>query len=150
MGDTKAEHKRALLPFLQRAEEVQKVEPKVAYYCRLYAVEEGLKLQNREKVIDELLFSVMDKLEQFKRSNQLNAEDDKLYLEGFALKIFNRADKVDIAGKANMSTCKAFYAASVFMEVCKLMHTWVWNVANWRQLKTQTLILRLVHWQCSR
>ena len=112
-----AEHRRALLPFLQRAEEVQKVEPKVAYYCRLYAVEEGLKLQNRDKSIDELLFTVMDKLEAFKKSNQLDAEEDKLHLEGFAIKIFSRADRVDQAGRADMSTCKAFYAASVFLEV---------------------------------
>ena len=113
-----AEQRRALLPFLQRAEEVQKVEPKVAYYCRLYAVEEGLKLQNRDKAIDELLFSVMEKLEAFKSKNELKAEEDKLHLEGFALKIFDRADRVDRAGRADMSTCKAFYAASVFMEVC--------------------------------
>uniref|UniRef100_A0A7S2Z6P9 Uncharacterized protein n=1 Tax=Chloropicon laureae TaxID=464258 RepID=A0A7S2Z6P9_9CHLO len=119
MGDL-ADHRRALLPFLQRAEEVAKVEPKVAYYCRLYAVEEGLKLKNRSKAIEELLVSVMDKLEQFKKGNPgaLNAEEDKLLLEGFALKIFARADRVDRAGKASMSTCKAFYAASVFMEVC--------------------------------
>ena len=38
---------RALLPFLQRAEEVQRVDPKVAYYCRMRAVEEGLGLQFR-------------------------------------------------------------------------------------------------------
>ena len=118
MGGTLAEHRRALLPFLQRAEEVSKAAPKVAYYCRLYAVEEGLKLQNRDKAIEELLFSVMDKLEQFKAKNALNPEEDKLQLEGFALKIFSRADRVDRAGKADMSTCKAFYAASVFMEVC--------------------------------
>ena len=113
-----AEQRRALLPFLQRAEEVQKVEPRIAYYCRLYAVEEGLKLQNRDKAIDELLFSVMDKLESYKSKNTLVPEEDKLQLEGFALKIFDRADRVDRAGRADMSTCKAFYAASVFMEVC--------------------------------
>ncbi|QDZ20775.1 vacuolar sorting-associated VTA1 like protein [Chloropicon primus] len=113
-----AEQRRALLPFLQRAEEVQKVEPRIAYYCRLYAVEEGLKLQNREKAIDELLFSVMDKLEAYKSKNKLDPEEDKLHLEGFALKIFDRADRVDRAGRADMSTCKTFYAASVFMEVC--------------------------------
>lgn len=97
---------------------MQKVEPRIAYYCRLYAVEEGLKLQNRDKAIDELLFSVMDKLESYKSKNTLVPEEDKLQLEGFALKIFDRADRVDRAGRADMSTCKAFYAASVFMEVC--------------------------------
>ena len=41
MAETTAEQKRALLPFLQRAEEIQKADPRVAYYCRMYAVEEA-------------------------------------------------------------------------------------------------------------
>ena len=49
-------------------------------------MEEGLKLQNRDKVIDELLFSVMDKLESYKSKNTLVPEEDKLQLEGFALR----------------------------------------------------------------
>ena len=113
MAETTAEQKRALLPFLQRAEEIQKADPRVAYYCRMYAVEEGLKLPVRSKEVDTLLASIMDKLERDKaRLGELNAEDDKLYLEGFALKIFARAAKVDNAGAADLNTCKAFYAAS--------------------------------------
>ena len=120
MAETTAEQKRALLPFLQRAEEIQKADPRVAYYCRMYAVEEGLKLPVRSKEVDTLLASIMDKLERDKaRLGELNAEDDKLSLEGFALKIFARAAKVDNAGAADLNTCKAFYAASVFLEILR-------------------------------
>lgn len=40
MGD----QAKPLLPFLQRADEMVKADPKVAYYCRMYAVEAGLIL----------------------------------------------------------------------------------------------------------
>lgn len=44
-------------------------------------------------------------------------EDDKLHCEAFALRIFGNADKVDRAGKATENTSKAYYAASIFLEV---------------------------------
>lgn len=34
------EQKKLILPFMQRAQEVEKADPKVAYYCRMYAVEQ--------------------------------------------------------------------------------------------------------------
>ena len=37
MGD----QAKPLLPFLQRADEMAKADPKVAYYCRMYAIEVG-------------------------------------------------------------------------------------------------------------
>ena len=100
------------------------MEPRIAYYCRLYAVEEGLKLQNRDKAIDELLFSVMDKLESYKSKNTLVPEEDKLQLEGFALKIFDRADRVDRAGRADMSTCKAHTPRACSWRSARSSETW--------------------------
>eukprot|EP00959_Pyramimonas_sp_CCMP1952_P104319 2180245-Pyramimonas_sp.AAC.2 len=35
----------------------------------------------------------------------------------FAVKIFNNADKQDRAGRATADTAKAYYAASIFIEV---------------------------------
>jgi|AntAceMinimDraft_11_1070367.scaffolds.fasta_scaffold30843_2 hypothetical protein len=32
---------KPLLPFLQRADEMAKADPKVAYYCRMHAMEAG-------------------------------------------------------------------------------------------------------------
>ncbi|KAM0998549.1 hypothetical protein ACFX2I_008271 [Malus domestica] len=109
---------KLLLPYLQRADELQKHEPLVAYYCRLYAMERGLKIPQNErtKTTNSLLISLMKQLEKDKKSLQLGPEDN-LYLEGFALNVFGKADKQDRAGRADLTTAKTFYAASIFFEI---------------------------------
>ncbi|KAK3030007.1 hypothetical protein RJ639_038106 [Escallonia herrerae] len=112
---------KLLLPYLQRADELQKHEPLVAYYCRLYAMERGLKIPQSERTntTNALLISLMKQLEKDKKSLKLGP-DDNLHLEGFALNVFAKADKQDRAGRADlydMSTAKTFYAASIFFEI---------------------------------
>ncbi|KAK1418017.1 hypothetical protein QVD17_27153 [Tagetes erecta] len=109
---------KLLLPYLQRADELQKHEPLVAYYCRLYAMERGLKIPQTErtKTTSSLLVSLIKQLEKDKKSLQLGP-DDHLHLEGFASNVFAKADKQDRAGKADLNTAKTFYAASIFFEI---------------------------------
>lgn len=59
----------------------------------------------------------MAKLEADKPRANLNPADDAAYCENFACTIFERADKVDRAGRADKNTAMTFYAASVFIEV---------------------------------
>ncbi|CAN6472003.1 unnamed protein product [Victoria cruziana] len=115
---TESEPAKLLLPYLQRADELQKHEPLVAYYCRLYAMERGLNIPQKErtKTTNALLVSLMNQLEKDKKSITLGP-DDHLHIEGFALNIFNKADKQDRAGRADLNTAKTFYAASIFFEV---------------------------------
>ncbi|OWM81322.1 hypothetical protein CDL15_Pgr007360 [Punica granatum] len=56
---------KILLPYLQRADELQKHEPLVAYYCRLYAMDRGLKIPagERTKTTNALLNSLIKQLE---------------------------------------------------------------------------------------
>jgi vacuolar protein sorting-associated protein VTA1 len=56
-------------------------------------------------------------LEKDKAAIQLDAANDRYACETFALGIFKRADRVDRAGRADANTCKAYYAASIFIEV---------------------------------
>ncbi|CAN4102668.1 unnamed protein product [Withania somnifera] len=109
---------KLLLPYLQRADELQKHEPLVAYYCRLYAMERGLKIPQNErtKTTNSLLVSLINQLEKDKKSLQLGP-DDHLHVEGFALNVFVKADKQDRAGRADLNTAKTFYAASIFFEI---------------------------------
>ncbi|CAI9760398.1 unnamed protein product [Fraxinus pennsylvanica] len=109
---------KLLLPYLQRADELQKHEPLVAYYCRLYAMERGLKIpqSERTKTTNAILVSLMKQLEKDKKSLTLGP-DDYLHLEGFALNVFAKADKQDRAGRADLNTAKTFYAASIFFEI---------------------------------
>ncbi|XP_073047908.1 protein HOMOLOG OF MAMMALIAN LYST-INTERACTING PROTEIN 5 [Primulina eburnea] len=109
---------KLLLPYLQRADELQKHEPLVAYYCRLYAMERGLKIpqSGRTKTTNALLVSLMKQLEKDKKSLDLGP-DDQLHLEGFGLNVFAKADKQDRANRADLNTAKTFYAASIFFEI---------------------------------
>ncbi|KAK4484789.1 hypothetical protein RD792_007383 [Penstemon davidsonii] len=109
---------KLLLPYLQRADELQKHEPLVAYYCRLYAMERGLKIpqSERTKTTNALLVSLMKQLEKDKKSLNLGP-DDNLHVEGFASSVFSKADKQDRAGRADLNTAKTFYAASIFFEI---------------------------------
>ncbi|BAF19390.1 protein HOMOLOG OF MAMMALIAN LYST-INTERACTING PROTEIN 5 [Oryza sativa Japonica Group] len=113
-----AEPAKGLLPYLQRADELQKHEPLVAYYCRLYAMEKGMRIPQKErtKTTNSLLISLMNQLEKDKKSLTLGS-DDHLHVEGFALNVFAKADKQDRAGRADINTAKTFYAASIFFEI---------------------------------
>ncbi|XP_042492719.1 protein HOMOLOG OF MAMMALIAN LYST-INTERACTING PROTEIN 5-like [Macadamia integrifolia] len=109
---------KLLLPYLQRADELQKHELLVAYYCRLYAMERGLRIpqKDRTKTTNAILVSLMNQLEKDKKSLKLGP-DDNLYVEGFASSVFGKADKQDRAGRADLNTAKTFYAASIFYEI---------------------------------
>ncbi|KAJ8754910.1 hypothetical protein K2173_015422 [Erythroxylum novogranatense] len=115
---SETEPAKLLLPYLQRADELQKHEPLVAYYCRLYAMEKGLRIPQNErtKTTNALLVSLMNQLEKDKKSLKLGPEDN-LYLEGFSLNVFEKADKQDRAGRGDLNTAKTFYAASIFFEI---------------------------------
>ncbi|XP_066376428.1 protein HOMOLOG OF MAMMALIAN LYST-INTERACTING PROTEIN 5-like [Miscanthus floridulus] len=115
---SESEPAKGLLPYLQRADELQNHEPLVAYYCRLYAMEKGLRIPQKErtKTTNSILISLMNQLEKDKKSLTLGP-DDNLHLEGFALNVFAKADKQDRAGRADINTAKTFYAASIFFEI---------------------------------
>jgi len=116
-GPDLEEQKKLIVPFMQRAQEIQNADPKVAYYCRLYAVDLALKFQQRAKEINGLVMAALAALEKDKARLQLDKESDKVHCEVFALRIFGNADRVDRLGKADMNTSKAFYAASFFIEI---------------------------------
>merc|ERR1719321_857205 len=109
------QQRRALLPFLKRAEEMERADALVAYYCRMRAAEEGLALDDRAPETME----VLGELEAAKEGLELEHEADRMHCEGFAMSIFEKADRADRAGAASLGTAKAFYASSVFMEVCR-------------------------------
>ena len=114
-------HVKALQPFLQRAEELKGADPKVAYYCRVFAMEEGLKVSNKSGELTALLGSLMETLERTKPDAGLvSPEEDSAYCENFALRIFAKADALDRSGEARhpaAKTAKMLYVASVFFEI---------------------------------
>ena len=63
--------------------------------------------------------ALVAELEAAKEGLELEHEADRMHCEGFAMSIFEKADRADRAGAASLGTAKAFYASSVFMEVCR-------------------------------
>jgi vacuolar protein sorting-associated protein VTA1 len=115
-------HVKGLQPFLQRAEELKGADPKVAYYCRVFAMEEGLKVSDKSGEMIATLGSLMETLERTKPDAGLvSPEEDCAYCENFALRIFAKADALDRGGGAGRTktakTAKMLYVASVFFEI---------------------------------
>ncbi|GFH32131.1 predicted protein, partial [Haematococcus lacustris] len=111
-----AEESGSALSAAQRAQEIANVDPKVAFYCRMYAVDQALQLEKRHKDINGLVASTLASLEKSKLTLTLDQESDRYHCESFALKIFSNADRTDRAGRADVNTAKAFFAASFFLE----------------------------------
>ncbi|WFC99666.1 hypothetical protein MYAM1_002411 [Malassezia yamatoensis] len=108
--------------YVSRADEVQKVDPIVSYWCKYYAAQLGIAEPTNDAASRAYLLSLMDDLEKTKAElgDQEAVTDDTVghaYVENFALKIFHGADKEDQDGTATKATAKAFVAASQFLEV---------------------------------
>jgi len=77
-----------------------------------------MKQPSMSKGLKELVGSVMGQLERDKPQVDLGDKAaDREHCEAFAVNIFNRADRADREGKADQATAKAFYAASIFIDV---------------------------------
>jgi vacuolar protein sorting-associated protein VTA1 len=115
---------KSLQPFLQRASEMQKSDPKIAYHARVFAMERGLQISAKSSAMISLLGTLMQQLEDTKQeAGLISHEEDSAYCENFAMKVFSKADALDRAsvGKADATsigkTAKMFYVASIFFEI---------------------------------
>ncbi|RHY02688.1 hypothetical protein DYB25_003706 [Aphanomyces astaci] len=118
---------KAVTPFIRRAEELDRDRSRpesqmVAYYCRQYAMELGIKLRNHD-ASDEAsnyLLSLMEALELEMRSLPAHThEEGRIICENFAYDIFMRADEEDRNGGSNKNTARTFYAAGSFFDILK-------------------------------
>ncbi|XP_031618384.1 vacuolar protein sorting-associated protein VTA1 homolog [Contarinia nasturtii] len=104
--------------FLKTALEHDDRDPVVAYWCRLYALQTGLKLSAKQPDETVLFIAIMDWLEKFKKQHHDNeaVTNDivaQAYLENYALKLFTYADQQDRAANFNKNVVKAYYTAGV-------------------------------------
>jgi vacuolar protein sorting-associated protein VTA1 len=114
---------KPIQPFIQRANELEQKAPLVAFYCRTYAVQEGLPLisaGSKDKAeAESFLIELMDQLESTKKSLNPNPEEGRATVEIFALKMFKKADDEDRKGVHTATVAKLFYAASILMQSTK-------------------------------
>ncbi|XP_076077837.1 vacuolar protein sorting-associated protein VTA1 homolog isoform X2 [Mytilus galloprovincialis] len=108
--------------YLKTANEHDKRDPVVSYYCQLYAMQNGMEIDKKSKEARTFLFALMDYLEKFKTEH---SENDAItsevvgqaHMENYALKVFLFADNEDRAGRFNKNVVKSFYTAGMLFDV---------------------------------
>jgi hypothetical protein len=110
--------------YLVQANQIQKVKPAVAYYCRLYALTlmlDSIK-EMPSQTINEFAGGLVEKLEKDKKtiSPPLDQERDSDMVRDLAVSVFDRADQQDRDGEASIQTSHAFMTAFVLLEVMDL------------------------------
>jgi vacuolar protein sorting-associated protein VTA1 len=110
------EQKRALVPYLDRAQEIETINPKIAYYCRLYALEQAVKLgqKNLHPMINTVILAVSDNLAKARPTLDLNRHTDGAECEQWAALVFARADKNDRTGNHAVARNTFVYASQFF------------------------------------
>ncbi|XP_028252706.1 vacuolar protein sorting-associated protein VTA1 homolog isoform X2 [Parambassis ranga] len=113
---------RPIQHHLRTAQEHEKRDPVVAYYCRLYAMQTGMKLDSKTPECRKFLVKLMDQLETMKK--ELNDNDSitqevvgNAHIENYALKMFLYADNEDRSGRFHKNMIKSFYTASLLLDV---------------------------------
>lgn len=115
---------KPLAPYLKRAEELDRdTRPEsqvVAYYCRQYAMELGISLQDQiedKATAQQFLLSLIERLERDKPP--ITKEEGEQTVFAFASDVFARADTEDRTSGSGKNTARTFYAASVFFDTLK-------------------------------
>ena len=113
--------------FAQRAGQVEKAKPVVAYWCNYWVVEQILAKQLHKADADCMSYTMMlmDKLEQTKSDfadNDAIMDDlaGQAYIEQFGQETFQRADNAMKANKASRQTADTFQAAATFLDLCQI------------------------------
>lgn len=107
---------------MRTAQEHEKRDPVVAYYCRLYSMQTGMKLDSKTPECRKFLVKLMDQLESMKK--ELSDNDSitqevvgNAHIENYALKMFMYADNEDRSGRFHKNMIKSFYTASLLLDV---------------------------------
>ncbi|KAL8991949.1 MAG: hypothetical protein Q9169_007505 [Polycauliona sp. 2 TL-2023] len=110
--------------FAQRAGQVEKAKPAIAYWCNYWIINQLISkgLHNIDDECTRYTTEIMDKLERIKteHGNDDTIMDDmaaQVYVEQFALETFQRAENAMRANKVSRQTADTFLAAIVFLEL---------------------------------
>ncbi|XP_013873380.1 vacuolar protein sorting-associated protein VTA1 homolog isoform X1 [Austrofundulus limnaeus] len=113
---------RPIQHYLRTAQEHENRDPVVSYYCRLYAMQTGMKLDSKTPECRKFLVKLMDQLESMKKELSDNESITQevvgnAHIENYALKLFLYADNEDRAGRFHKNMIKSFYSSSLLMDV---------------------------------
>ncbi|XP_013787866.1 vacuolar protein sorting-associated protein VTA1 homolog [Limulus polyphemus] len=113
---------KSIQPLLKIASEHDKRNPVISYWCRLHALQTGLKIDKKSKESVTLLTALMDWLEKekkAKRDNEAISNDvvAQAHIEDHALKLFMWADGEDRAERFNKNVVKSFFTAAILFDI---------------------------------
>lgn len=117
---------RPVAHYLKTGSEYETRDPVIAYWCRLAALQAGLKLDKKSPEAIKVLMPLMDWLEKEKKvlANNEAVTSEVVacaHIDNFALKLFMWADREDRAGHFNKNVVKAFYTAGNLYEVLNVL-----------------------------
>ncbi|XP_032755253.1 vacuolar protein sorting-associated protein VTA1 homolog [Rattus rattus] len=107
---------------LRKVQEHDKRDIVVAYYCLLYGMQTGMKIDSKTPGCRKFLSKLMDQLETLKKQlgdNETVTQeiDGCAHLENYALKMFWYTDNEDRAGRFHKNMIKSFYTANLLIDV---------------------------------
>ncbi|XP_076128761.1 vacuolar protein sorting-associated protein VTA1 homolog isoform X1 [Alosa pseudoharengus] len=113
---------KAIQHHLRTGQEHEQRDPVVAYYCRLYSMQTGMKLDSKSPECRKFLVKLMDQLEMMKKELSDNESITQeivghAHIENYALKMFLYADNEDRSGRFHKNMIKSFYTASLLIDV---------------------------------
>ncbi|KFM73993.1 Vacuolar protein sorting-associated protein VTA1-like protein, partial [Stegodyphus mimosarum] len=113
---------KSIQPYLKIAEEHEKRDPAITYWCRFYAVQCGLKISDKTPGNSAFFLNLMDWLENEKKKRHddeaiTNDVVAQAHIENYALKLFLWADNEDRSGRFNKNVVKAFYTSGFIYDV---------------------------------
>ncbi|XP_045196146.2 vacuolar protein sorting-associated protein VTA1 homolog [Mercenaria mercenaria] len=111
---------KAIQHYLKTATEHDKRDPVVAYYCRLYALQNGMEIDKKSPECRTFHVALMDYLERVKKENDSESIHNEVvgqaHMENYALKVFLFADNEDRAARFNKNVVKSFYTAGMLFD----------------------------------
>lgn len=112
---------KAVQTYMKIAQDVERVDPVISYWLRLYSTETALKIDRESPECKSFLSALIVWLEKFKLTHKENEAVSnqtvgQAHYENFVMALFNKADTLDRAGTANTSTVRMFFTAAVLFE----------------------------------
>lgn len=112
---------KAIQSYIKTAADIERVDPVVAYWVRLYSTETALTIDRDSPESKLFLKDIISWLENFKQANKTNEAVSnqvvgQAHYENFVVNLFNKADTLDREGTANKTTIRMFFMAALLFE----------------------------------
>lgn len=112
---------KAIQSYMRIAQDIERVDPVVSYWLRLFSTESALKIDRDSPDCKKFLNSLIIWLETFKQQHKdneavTNQTVGQAHAENFVDALFTKADTFDRDGKADKGTVRMFYMAAILFE----------------------------------